>query len=378
MSRPGIIPAAVAGAAASPSGQRMNATHSRRQFLGLSGRLAGAAVASVAFPPAIRKALAIAANNRSGTLRDVEHIVILMQENRSFDHYFGSAARRARLRRSLSDPGARCAWLQSARPSGTSAVTRRPAASRRSSRRSTTTPRRTSRCMRTAEHAAPLSGCAGRLGRRPHGRTGRSYKHNPSMVYYEEDGHPVPVRAGQRVHDLRRLPLLVHRRHQPEPLLPVSPAPTTAAAIRPSPASSTARRSTTAYNALTERHGQAGGYTWTTYAERLQDAGISWQVYQNNETQLLRAQLRCSASRAFRDANAASVPPVSPTRTPRQQALYEHGIRTRDLDLLKADVLAGTLPQVSWICATVVGLASTRRRRARRRAPTTPRRCWTR
>ncbi|MEO7009098.1 MAG: alkaline phosphatase family protein, partial [Caldimonas sp.] len=59
--------------------------------------------------------------------------------------------------------------------------------------------------------------------------------------------------------------------------------------------------------------------------------------------------------RSFREAHAASVPTVSPTRTPRQRALYEKGIRTRDLDLLKADVIAGKLPQVSWICPTSSG-----------------------
>ena len=42
------------------------------------------------FPPSIRKALAIPAHYRTGTLQDVEHIVILMQKNRSFDHYFGT------------------------------------------------------------------------------------------------------------------------------------------------------------------------------------------------------------------------------------------------------------------------------------------------
>jgi len=30
------------------------------------------------------------AHHRTGTIADVEHIVILMQENRSFDHYFGT------------------------------------------------------------------------------------------------------------------------------------------------------------------------------------------------------------------------------------------------------------------------------------------------
>jgi len=38
----------------------------------------------------ISRALEIPANNRTGTIADVEHIVILMQENRSFDHYLGT------------------------------------------------------------------------------------------------------------------------------------------------------------------------------------------------------------------------------------------------------------------------------------------------
>jgi phospholipase C len=40
--------------------------------------------------PSIARAAAIPANRRTRSIRDVEHIVILMQENRSFDHYFGS------------------------------------------------------------------------------------------------------------------------------------------------------------------------------------------------------------------------------------------------------------------------------------------------
>ena len=41
-------------------------------------------------PLDLSRALAIPAHNRTGTIADVEHIVILMQENRSFDHYFGT------------------------------------------------------------------------------------------------------------------------------------------------------------------------------------------------------------------------------------------------------------------------------------------------
>ncbi len=52
-------------------------------MLGISG-VAGTLGSSV------EKALAIPANNQTGTIKDVEHIVILMQENRPFDHHFGT------------------------------------------------------------------------------------------------------------------------------------------------------------------------------------------------------------------------------------------------------------------------------------------------
>jgi phospholipase C len=56
----------------------------RREALG-----AGAGLAAY-FSGAIRKALAIPADLQSGTIQDVRHIVILMMENRGFDHYFGT------------------------------------------------------------------------------------------------------------------------------------------------------------------------------------------------------------------------------------------------------------------------------------------------
>ena len=53
-------------------------------------RALGAAAFSTAFPESIQRALAIEPKIVSGTIKDVKHIVVLMQENRSFDHYFGS------------------------------------------------------------------------------------------------------------------------------------------------------------------------------------------------------------------------------------------------------------------------------------------------
>jgi phospholipase C len=59
----------------------------RRTFLQL---LSAGALGGV-FNASIRRALAIPAHHRTGTIADVEHIVFFMQENRSFD----SARRRS-------------------------------------------------------------------------------------------------------------------------------------------------------------------------------------------------------------------------------------------------------------------------------------------
>jgi phospholipase C len=58
----------------------------RRRFL----QLAGGTAALAAMSSSIEQAAAIPAHRRTGSIEDVEHIVVLMQENRSFDHYFGS------------------------------------------------------------------------------------------------------------------------------------------------------------------------------------------------------------------------------------------------------------------------------------------------
>jgi phospholipase C len=62
----------------------------RRDFLRAAASAAGSATALSMLPLGIRNALAIPANNAKGNIQDVEHIIILMQENRAFDHYFGT------------------------------------------------------------------------------------------------------------------------------------------------------------------------------------------------------------------------------------------------------------------------------------------------
>lgn len=66
----------------------------RRRLLGNSARLAAAAFAATLMPPNVRRALAEMSQSESspGSIRDIKHVVLLMQENRSFDHYFGTMA----------------------------------------------------------------------------------------------------------------------------------------------------------------------------------------------------------------------------------------------------------------------------------------------
>ena len=85
-------------------------TVDRRTFLQLL--TTGAAAAT--FPASIAKALTIPANNSNGTIEDVEHIVFMMQENRSFDHYFGtlSGVRGYGDPRTIKLPNGKPVWFQ--------------------------------------------------------------------------------------------------------------------------------------------------------------------------------------------------------------------------------------------------------------------------
>jgi phospholipase C len=97
--------------------------------------------------------------------------------------------------------------------------------------------------------------------------------------------------------------------------------------------------------AITNDHDSIGapedGYTWTTYPERLEAAGISWKVYQDLADNFSDNSL--AGFRQYRQPFADGTP--SP--------LVDKGLSTNltnaSLDGFRNDVLAGALPQVSWI-----------------------------
>jgi phospholipase C len=84
------------------------------------------------------------------------------------------------------------------------------------------------------------------------------------------------------------------------------------------------------------RPGQYGKFTWETMPERLLDAGVSWKVY--NDALGLALFSPLPYFKAYTEAT-----------TTRGQALIERAIAPNYPANFLADVAAGTLPQVSWI-----------------------------
>jgi phospholipase C len=75
----------------------------RRRLLGYAAGVAAGGLASALLPPNVQRALgALPDPARRGSLKNIKHVVLLMQENRSFDHYFGTMSGV----RGFSDPNA--------------------------------------------------------------------------------------------------------------------------------------------------------------------------------------------------------------------------------------------------------------------------------
>lgn len=75
------------------------------------------------------------------------------------------------------------------------------------------------------------------------------------------------------------------------------------------------------------------GFSWTTYPERLQKAGVSWRVYQETDNYDDNALAWFTQ---FRNAD-----PTSP--------LYQNGMRRFPRSQFASDVRNNTLPSVSWV-----------------------------
>lgn len=303
----------------------------RRDFLRTFAAATGAVGGAAIFPPSIRKALAIAPRRVRGTIEDVEHVVILMQENRSFDHYFGTLSGV----RGFGDrfpipvvdaPGmaGRTVWYQPSR-SGAPAVV-------------------APFHLNTEEHFELM-----RVEGTPHSwpdATGAwgdgqmkewpKYKQDHAMGFFTERDMPFQFALAEAFTICDAYHCSFMGNTNPNRLF----------------------LWTGTNDPLQQNGGPAiyndhdnvdykptEGYTWVTYCERLQQAGISWQIYQNMENNFTDNSV--AGFRTFR-ASYFGEPGSNPE-------LKRRGLSTRDLDLLQQDVVDGKLPQVSWIVATAEG-----------------------
>ncbi|KAG1444003.1 hypothetical protein G6F57_017932 [Rhizopus arrhizus] len=103
------------------------------------------------------------------------------------------------------------------------------------------------------------------------------------------------------------------------------------------------------------------GWTWTTYADRLQKAGVSWKVYQNipdnfgcNEMISFRHwRAEIEKMPADRQVTNQGGPAYNPAIDDQYSPLAKGFGNTMPdggfLQSLRDDVMNGTLPEVSWI-----------------------------
>jgi phospholipase C len=313
----------------------------RRTFLGASAATVAAAGLSAALPFGLPEA--VAGPSRAGTLDDVEHVVILMQENRSFDHYFGT--------------------MRGVRGFGDRA-------------------------------ALQLS-------------TGRDVFHQPDLLRLD-GGYLLPFHIdtakvdgqdiGSLLHDWDTTHIATNGGHYDQwPLaktemtmgyfteadIPYHRALAQAFTIcdnyHCSIQSETTPNRIYHWTGTIDPDGVAGGpavdnppdyqpvYHWTTYPERLQAAGISWQVYANDEVgdDMSGAQGYVGdygdnplwLFQAYHDALASSDPAVrqlAERASLRATWLPNSGLG-KDVNHViaqfRADCAAGTLPAVSWVVA---------------------------
>ena len=246
-------------------------------------------------------AFGLRASAATGTLSDVQHVVIFMQENRSFDEYFGAlkGVRGFNERNALLFQNGQTDFYQ---PQGSGYVL--PFHS-------------TTQCLNDVFHDWYTAHAAWDLGRWDQwvlakGTTALTYHTRADLEYYYA----------------------------------LADAYTICDAYFCSVLGPTNPNRLYSMTGMIDPNGTGGGpatdnsepgFTWTTYPERLQSAGVSWKVYQQVDNY---------------DDNALAWFVQYRNATP-GNPLYERGMATVSelVSAFRADVTNNTLPKVSWLIA---------------------------
>ena len=308
----------------------------RRRFLHAAGATAAASLIAQGFPASIARALVTAPDRRTGSIADVGHVVILMQENRSFDHYFGSL----RGVRGFGDP--RVLELANGDP-----VWKQPAA---------TTHTKYWKSRGVGDDVGWVYPF--------HLDTHASGDHHEGTDHGWSSGHGAwnlgrNDRWIEQKQDVLTMAYL--RREDVAFHYALADAFTLCDAYHASALADTAINRIFLWSGTADRSGRLGskdngpgmeeranvnGYTWTTYPERLEKAGVTWRVYQGGTGD------PGSPTDNYTDNSLEffAAYQVKEGADP-QSSLVRNGVSNHSLRELRDDVLHDRLPQVSWIVA---------------------------
>ncbi len=284
----------------------------RRRLL----RGAASVAAAALMPPNVQRALA-QAPAANGSLRDIKHVVILMQENRSFDHYFGTLAGV----RGFDDPealrlaGGKSVFYQpdEQHPNGymlpfhldthASSAQKIPSTSH----------------AWAVQHEAWNGGLMDRW--LPAHRKADGVKGPYVMGYYRRSDIPFHFALAESFticdsyHCSLMGPTWPNRMYLMTGMIDPDK---------------------TGGGPITSNKVPTGGYEWTTYPERLEKAGVSWKVYQQQD------RYGCNMLENFKVFQKADS----------RSSLYTRGMQIDPDGQFEHDAMNDRLPAVSWIIPT--------------------------
>ncbi|MGI8841491.1 MAG: phosphocholine-specific phospholipase C [Caulobacteraceae bacterium] len=308
----------------------------RREFLRLAAASAGWAAGSGGGAAAIARALALPAGGRTGTLADVEHVVILMQENRSFDHYFGTlrGVRGFDDGRPIPLPGGQPVWFQPAAAGSTE----------------TLLPFRLNTDTSGAQRLHSLDHFwKGSHDKWKHYDAWPAVKGPLTMGYFTRQDIPFYYALADAFTVCDAYHCSLFGPTNPNRMFLFTG--TSGLAVGEAGRQAVANVDDGNYTADPARDKAAfKGYGWTTYAERLQKAGVSWKLYQEYDNYGDNSLAFFAAFRGLEPGD----PLRRAARAWAPGSTRENAGATFGEPLVAAfarDVRAGALPQVSWIVA---------------------------
>ncbi|MGW7284841.1 phosphocholine-specific phospholipase C [Streptomyces sp. NPDC054847] len=336
---------------------------SRRRMLALGTGALGAAAAGSLLPPSLQAALA--ADPPAGGLRAVEHVVILMQENRSFDHYFGTlrGVRGFGDRNAVELPSGRTVFEQ---PASQGPVLPFPV------REAAAAQKKDLQYIGDLDHSWGGGAKAWRDGWMD---GWVSAKTAATMAYYDRRDLPLHYELADTFTICDAYHSSIHTSTNPN---------------RNHLWSGWTGHEADGSRAVTNAayaEGTHPGYPWPTYAERLERAGRSWKTYTEWENftdnsiefftsfkkiarkalaesggftymEAFYAKVRETEDAAERAALLASLERGVAKLPKDERSLFERGLRRVETgtlaDSFRADVAAGRLPAVSYLVPSAV------------------------